>query len=344
MEKEILVEAINKSYAIDVAKRNNITEGELTNLRLSHDAKVLAVEDIKLFIADLEGLGKIKCITRNTDAVSIQEGVLKNQYLNGYNKINISAEAGLILNPRELDLRVFFRHWNYIFYIEQVRHNELQKSFQVFSKNGVAICKIYLTEESDIQTMNSMLKKYISVNQSPVTFEIDRKAPPPQKINTMVSPAAEIDLAWREMKEVHDFYLLMRKYQLSRQEIFRIVGDDLAYKVNNTALADILALAKYKKEELTIFISNLGCIQIFTGTIKSLFNKNNWLNIYNNNTKIHINNDISECWVVRKPGECGFVTSLEVFNSKGEQIIQIYGQRNEGETERETWRTLINEL
>lgn len=343
MEKESIIQELQNTYAIDVAKRNNITEGELTNLRLSYDAKVLTVEDIKLFIADLEKLGKVKCITRNTDAISIQQGVLENQYLYGYKEINISAEAGLVLNPRELDLRIFFRHWNHVFYIEQVRHNEIQKSFQVFSKNGIAIFKIYITEDSNTHALNAILKKYISINQSPVTFDSERKEPF-LKNKAMVSPAVEIDLAWREMKEVHDFYLLMRKYQLNRQEIFRVVGDDLAYQVSNTSLADILTLAKEEQEELTIFVSNIGCVQIFTGTVKRLFNQDNWLNIYNNDTRIHINNNISECWVVRKPGECGYVTSLEVFNPQGEQIIQIYGQRNEEEAERETWRKLIHKL
>jgi putative hemin transport protein len=343
MINEGIIEELKHSYAIDVAKKHNITEGELTNLRLDHDAKILSVKDIKLFIADLESLGKVKCVTRNTNAVSIQEGFLENQYLNGYKEIDISAEAGLILNPRALDLRIFFRHWEHIFYIEQLRHNENQKSFQIFSKNGVAICKIYLTDDSNLQALKIILDKYISKEQASATFENIKPEHTVNRDKTAIQDA-EIELAWREMKEVHDFYLLMRKYRLSRQEIFSKVNDDLACKVRTTSLTELLSLAKERKEEVTIFISNIGCVQIFTGTIKSLFDKDNYLNIYSSHTRIHLYKDIAECWIVRKPSECGFVTSLEVFNSKGEQIIQVYGQRNEGQPERETWRSLINEL
>lgn len=340
---DMIVEELKNNYAADVARRNNMTEGDLTNLRITHDARVLSVTNIKSLITDLENLGDVKCITRNRNAVIIQEGHLGNQYLNGYKKISVSAEAGLILNPRGLDLRIFFRHWRYVFYIEQIRHGDNQKSFQVFSGSGDAVCKIYLTENSDHQALNIILSKYTSDVQAPVIFE-NVKDESFKKTNNLNIIDAELNLAWRGMKEVHDFYLLMRKYRLGRQEIFNKVDDDLARKVKKNALSDLLSLAKEKKEELTIFISNAGTVQIFTGIVKSLFDKDGWLNVYSGRTKIHLHKDIAECWVVCKPSECGFVTSLEVFNSKGEQIIQIYGQRDEGKPERETWRKLINEI
>lgn len=54
--------------------------------------------------------------------------------------------------------------------------------------------------------------------------------------------------------------------------------------------------------------------------------------------------EIDECWIVRKPGEHGYVTSLEVFGKNGEQITQIYGQRNKSEPERESWRDIFKEI
>lgn len=341
----ILIKEISKDYAVNIATKNGMTEGELANERLSHDAKILRIDDFKDFISDLENLGPVKCITRNTGAINIQEGGLHNQYLYGYKQINISAEAGLILNPRGLDLRIFFRQWNHVFYIERPRHNELQKSFQIFNNSGVAICKIYLTIDSDQKIMNSILDKYISEDQAPVAFFDDTNSTTVTKRVLTQELAKEVDDAWRKMKEVHDFYLIMNKYKLNRQEIFQCVGEDLAYMVNSSALYEIIHSAKDNNEELTIFVANIGCVQIYTGLIGNIFLKEDWLNIFNKNNKLHIAyKDIDACWIVRKPGEHGYVTSLEVFSTSGEQIVQIYGQRNEGEPERASWRNIIENV
>jgi putative hemin transport protein len=343
MNNETLMKEVDKDYAVNVALKNGITEGELTNKRLFHDARILAIDDIKSFISELEFLGVVKCISRNSSAINIQDGVLKNQYLNGYKNINVSSEAGLILNPRGLDLRVFFKHWNHVFYIEQFRNNQLQFSFQVFNKLGDAICKIYLTDESNLNVRDSILEKYIAKNQNPVAFE--KKIPAPSSPPHTQEYSEEIDLAWRNMKDVHDFYLIMHKYKLTRQEIFQSVGDDLAFMVSNLSLNMVLQTAKQNDEELTIFVANTGCVQIYTGLIERIVLKDRWMNIYNTGNKIHISHDeIDECWVVKKNGEFGPVSCLEVFNKNGEQMLQIYGQRNEGEPERDTWKKIVGVL
>lgn len=51
-----------------------------------------------------------------------------------------------------------------------------------------------------------------------------------------------------------------------------------------------------------------------------------------------------ESWITRKPTQDGFVTSLELFDSKGQQIAQLYGQRTEGTKEQQQWREQLNAL
>lgn len=344
MTDDTLIAQIGTDYAVNIAQKNGMSEGELTNMRLPFDAKILAIVDIKDFISDLEKLGRVKCITRNAYAISIQEGVLTNQYLNGYKKINISAEAGLILNPRDLDLRIFFKNWDYVFFIDQLRNSQQEKSFQVFNKQGVAICKVYVTNESNEDALNFILEKYKCSKQMKAEFEVVKSKVSLDRKKS-VGFNKKIDHDWRTMTEVHDFYILASKYKLSRQDMFRSVGDDLAYKVSNSCLNRILLQAIEKNEELTIFIANQGCVQIYTGLVGKFFYKDDWLNIFNKNNKIHISTDkIDECWIVKKPGEFGDVTSLEVFSKDEEQIIQIYGQRDEGKPERNTWRRIVSSV
>ena len=47
---------------------------------------------------------------------------------------------------------------------------------------------------------------------------------------------------------------------------------------------------------------------------------------------------------MRKPTKDGHVTSLEVYDAKGEMIIQFFGKRHEGEIERADWRSLAENL
>jgi len=295
MTTDTLLAELENDYAANIATKHGLTEGELTNRRLSHDAKLLKIEDIKSFIADLESLGKVKCITRNADVVSIQQGAFTHQYLNGYKEIDISAQAGLVLNPRGLDLRIFFKHWNHVFYLEQHRCNRLLRSLQVFDIHGTAICKIYMTEESDSQALDALLAKYINSHQAAVAFARQTTADIcHEDISNEV--AIEVDGAWRNMKEVHDFYLLMYQYNLSRQEIFRLVGEDLARRVSPSSLADILHGAKAKNEELTIFVANPGCVQIYTGLIGRIFYTVEWLNVVNVHNLLHIAQKQIEVW------------------------------------------------
>lgn len=330
-------------YNYDIAEELGICEGEVINKRLGKDVKIINASNIKDFISDLEALGEVKCITRNSGAVSVQQGKYTNQYLNGYKKVNISAEAGLVLNPGELDIRMFFKHWNAIFYIDENKNGKQLKSFQIFDRYGKAIHKIFITELTNLDALYFILEKYkCDIIKS---FLFTQKKESDNYLKKDCKFDDVIDRDWREMKEVHDFYILMNKYKMSRQQLFNSVGDDLAYQVDNTSLNDILLLTKEKNEALTVFIANTGCVQIYTGLINKIFYRDEWLNIFNNKNKIHLRHEsIDECWVVRKPGEHGYVTSLEVFSKYGEQIVQIYGQRNENEKERDSWRNIISSI
>ncbi|MCS6037033.1 hypothetical protein LNQ52_15530 [Klebsiella pneumoniae subsp. pneumoniae] len=67
------------------------------------------------------------------------------------------------------------------------------------------------------------------------------------------------------MTDVHQFFGLLRKYQLSRQQAFRLVSDDLACRVDRHALPSLLETVRQEGNEIMIFVGNRGCVQIFTG-------------------------------------------------------------------------------
>ena len=47
---------------------------------------------------------------------------------------------------------------------------------------------------------------------------------------------------------------------------------------------------------------------------------------------------------MRKPTKDGHVTSIEAYDANSEMIIQFFGKRHEGETERDDWRFLAENL
>lgn len=72
------------------------------------------------------------------------------------------------------------------------------------------------------------------------------------------------------MTNVHQFFQLLQKYNVKRQQIFAAVSDELAYQVDNHALYQILHSAFNQQNEIMIFVGSLGCMQIFTGCIQKL--------------------------------------------------------------------------
>ena len=157
--------------------------------------------------------------------------------------------------------------------------------------------------------------------------------------------AGSVEKEWRAMTDVHQFFSLLKRHNLNRQQAFRLVSDDLACKVDNSALAQLLETARQDGNEIMIFVGNRGCVQIFTGVVEKLTPMKGWLNIFNPTFTLHLLEEtIAETWVTRKPTADGHVTSLELFAADGTQIAQLYGQRTEGEPEQSQWRRQIDAL
>lgn len=150
------------------------------------------------------------------------------------------------------------------------------------------------------------------------------------------------------MTDVHDFFILLKRHNLTRQQAFNSVADDLAYRVDNDALSQILFAAREDQNEIMVFVGNRGCVQIFTGTLERVERMEQhaeWINIFNKDFTLHlIEGAIAESWITRKPTADGIVTSLELYAADGSQIAQLFGQRTEGTPEQQQWRDHIDAL
>ncbi|PHM38072.1 hemin-degrading factor [Xenorhabdus innexi] len=332
--------ADNKAkYARDLAAYLNVSEGELLHSRVGIDAKRLNV-DAPTLLKELAIVGETKAITRNDFAV--------HEHIGRYENTQFSEHVGLILNPRELDLRVFFEHWSSVFSLVEPAKNGMRHSIQFFDRQGDALHKVYTTANTDMAAWEALIEKY-QTEENPA-LEI-QSAEVAQHAEMTEQLKVQLDEEWRAMTDVHQFFIMMKRHNLNRQQIFNAVKDDLAYRVDNSALSQILEVAHKDQNEIMIFVGNRGCIQIFTGKLERLMpyqeenSSQKWANIFNRHFTLHlIESAIAESWITRKPTTDGFVTSLELFDAEGNQIAQLYGQRSEGTAEQAQWREQVAAL
>ncbi|MFO5756369.1 hemin-degrading factor [Klebsiella pneumoniae] len=319
--------ASTAKYARDIAAEMGISEAELTAARLGHDAVRLS-DDARALIAALERVGETKCICRNEYAVHEQVGQFTHHHLSGH--------AGLVLNPRALDLRLFLSQWASAFHLNDIG----RQSIQFFDHHGDALLKVYATTQTDMAAWETLIAEYRVAAPAPLTL---RPLEPVKYADTADGAALEND--WRAMTDVHQFFGLLRKYQLSRQQAFRLVSDDLACRVDRHALPSLLETVRQEGNEIMIFVGNRGCVQIFTGALEKLAPMRGWLNIFNTTFTLHLREEsVDEVWVTRKPTSDGHVTSVELFAKDGTQIAQLYGQRSEGHPEQTQWRQQVDRL
>jgi putative hemin transport protein len=93
------------------------------------------------------------------------------------------------------------------------------------------------------------------------------------------------------------------------------------------------------------FLHSKGVVQIHTGEIKNLKFFNEWYNIMDPKFNLHLNmSGVAETWIVKKPTVDGIVTSLELFDEKGDLITYFFGARKPGKPELEEWRAIIEEV
>jgi putative hemin transport protein len=318
----------------EAAKQLEITEAQLVASKVGIDAVLLEARFFEI-LSDVHKLGEVMALTRNNDVVHERKGI--------YNHVSIaepkSHNIGLVVNP-DIDLRIFFNTWQFAF---AVNEND-RRSFQFFAKDGEAVHKIYLTENSNRGEYYNLIEKYAAADQSDVITVGPKAQKNPEE------PDSKIDLpglrsGWESLKDTHDFYMLLRRYKVEREQAFRMIGKDLAYQAATNSLRQVLESARDKKCEIMVFVGNPGCLQIHTGPVENLAVYGPWFNVLDPMFNLHVNEAaINTAWVVKKPSVDGTIHSVEFFDKTGELILTFFGKRKPGIPELELWREIVAEI
>ncbi len=291
--------------------------------------------DVETFLKRIGAVGEIMALTRNESAVHEKTGP--------FEKTIYGQQAALALG-KEIDLRIFPKHWIHGFAVEKKEGGTVRRSLQFFDRSGEAVQKIHLRPASDIDAFEALVTELLMDDQSPVIDTVN-PAPKGKKADIARLDIEAFRQRWGALTDVHEFVGLLRDFGVDRYQAMHLAGQDFAWRVDTSSVEAMMNLAVREGIPIMCFVGNSGCIQIHTGPIHEIKMMGPWLNVLDPTFHLHLRADhIAYAWVVRKPTKDGHVTSLEAYDAKGELIIQFFGERHEGEAELADWRMIVENL
>lgn len=325
--------ATPKLRARDVAEKLGISEGELVCAGLGRTATRLKGPWSEV-ITGLGNLGEVMALTRNHAVVHEKVG----EYAN----IEFSAHGGIVLN-HDIDLRLFLSHWHFGFAVSEDTRSGPRRSLQFFNRDGVAVHKVYLREGSNAEAYDALVAQFRHEDQDSLIETSPVPAPAADRPDTEI--ARDDMLAdWAALKDTHDFFPLLRKHKVGRQQALRLAEGRFAQRAPVDAVTRVLEAASASGAPIMVFVGSKGCIQIHTGPVSRIEPMGPWINVLDEGFNLHLRTDlVADAWVVRKPTEDGDVTSVEIYDAAGDLIVQFFGERKPGMTERDDWRSLVAE-
>ena len=315
----------------DIAATLGISEAALVAAEVGLTA-VRIDGNANRFLERSEALGEVMALTRNESVVHEKIGV--------FEKINTGKHASIVLGEN-IDLRIFPGTWAHGFAVTKTDGEQVRRSLQFFDKAGVAVHKVHLRPASNLEAYEAIVADFRLEDQSQDFVEV---------VSEKVDDTGPVDVAalrenWAAMTDTHQFFGMLKKLKIRRQDAVRSVGEDFARQVAADAVGHLMRAAAERDSDIMCFVGNHGTIQIHTGPVKNIQPMGPWLNVMDPTFHMHLRMDhIAECWVVRKPTVDGHVTSLEAYDAGGEMIIQFFGKRKEGNVEMAEWRALVEAL
>ncbi|MCC5884214.1 MAG: heme degradation protein [Halomonas sp.] len=319
--------------ALDIARRLGISEGELQAARLGRDVFTLPLTPHGL-ASRFHLLGEVKALTRSRHAVLEQQGQ--------YPMLRGSEQAGLLLAPGGLDLRLHLTQWHWACLIRDWLPRKdgtttERLSLQIFDRHGTALHKIFSLAAEPPEAWQEL--KTLGSTQEPAFTQAAE--PLPRSLPEAPGLAEE----WAQMNDVHQFFGLLNRHQLRRHEANALMEGRFTRALRPESCETALHEAASRELPLMLFVASPGCVQIRSGMIPTPQRMRGWLNLFGEAFTLHLDDtNIVSVWQVHKPNRDGGVTSLEAFDPQGGLVLQIYAERREGQGERREWRQLLDGL
>ena len=317
----------------DFARIHAISEGDLVAAEVGRSA-VRLKPDLGLLLNGLTAVGEVMALTRNESAV--------HEKIGPYEKVVLGPMASMVLGE-QIDLRIFPSKWAFGFAVEKPGENgAVRRSLQFFDAQGQAVHKVHARPATNIEAWSVLVANLRHAEQ------VDTIVTTPLPAAPALGEAADLASLreqWQAMTDTHQFFGMLKKLNLHRLSALEMVGDDLAWQLDATAVEQMFTAVAGTYLPIMAFVGNHGCIQIHAGPINTVKPMGPWLNVMDDTFHMHLRLDhIAAVWAVRKPTSDGHVTSVEVYDGNRELIIQFFGKRHEGSVELADWRNAVEQL
>lgn len=277
-------------------------------------------------------LGEVMALTRNASAVHERVGT--------YGEYRSGPHASMVLG-KEIDLRIFARHWVHGFAIEQETDKGIRRTLQVFDAAGDAVHKIFLRDTSNHDAWADVVGDLTVEDQSEAIAIEPRKPTEAPKRNPQKRDALLEE--WAKMTDTHQFMRLTSKLGMNRLGAYREVsGTKWVRPIDPNSMGDFLEKMGQSGQETILFVGNMGNIQIHWGPLETIKPMGPWLNVMDPRFNLHLRGDhVAEVYQVIKPTKRGDAISLEMFDSEGMIIAQIFGNRVGENDDLGQWKSIL---
>ena len=278
-------------------------------------------------------LGPVLALTRNETTVHEKTG--------RYENMSHQRSVGLALG-KAIDLRIFYHHWVHAYAVTEETDRGEQRSLQIYDARGRAIHKVFHRDGTDLIAWFGFVDRNAHGDQTPGGAFVEGSEPAVTTTPDEAVDVAAFHAAWAGMKDTHEFFPLLRRFDLARTQALRLAPAEFAYRVPDDTARKMLQAAAASGLSIMCFVGNPGMIQIHTGPVRRVEAAGDWLNVLDPDFSLHMREDrIAATWVVRKPTVDGVVTSMELFDGDGEAMAMFFGERKPGMPELPAWRTLV---
>ncbi len=307
-----------KARARDFAQVHGLTEADLVAAHVGHGATAITADPDRL-IPWAGKLGDVLALTRNEHCVHERRGC--------YSDYRTGAFASMVLD-REIDLRIFPKHWVHGFAVEEAGEDGLKRSLQVFDAAGDAVHKVHLGPGSNHDLWAGLVANMRLADQAQGLSLSPRR--PVDGPRADAGRAAELRAAWDKTTDTHQFLGLVKDHGANRLGAYRLAGAPYVARLAPEAVTHALRGAADGGIPVMIFVGNMGCIQIHGGPVEKIVPMGPWINVMDPRFNLHLRADrVAEVYHVWKPTRTGDVFSVEAFAADGELILQIFGYRKD---------------
>lgn len=322
----------------DAAQRLGVSELEL--LDAFPEYVVPLRPEFNAVFSCLGELGPLLALTRNEEAVLECSGV--------YAPFAYSEQSSLVLGDA-VDLRLNLRHFAAARLIRPLNTLRVPGGVAFFDASGQAIHKAFFTADTvvdaaeQIESRFAAEQRHLSVPSRPSRTTAPVRAESGGEKKSV--DARALRAAWAAMRDTHDIVDLLQSFGVSRLQAFEALGRDWAIPAAGDALWRLLTKVSATAFPIMIFVGNRAVTQIYKGPIEKAVLARGWWNVLDGRFNLHVDaGRLGPSWIVRKPVPEGHVTSLEVFNDRGELVLIVFSRRPVAQPEPAAWRELLASL